>query len=1004
MEYSKINTLHPYYHGKFVTTNNDVVEWYIYREGEAPQNSVELTCAADAMEIEYSSEGIYQPRKCSKLRLSVVTPKPLLDIVDGIGYKTRIVVFMNEHGTTDYKQIYYGFYTSEEYTQELHDSIDVLELEFVDILSVLENITFEATTNMRSFGDILQDVISIQGDDQGITDFVVHQPVNKKEGWWEHVDPYRYWVNESAFVAEDDTSDTDTCAMVLESIALWLNMTFVYHGDKIYLIDYSSLALGEEEGKAEFISFFGDKPRNFTQNISKGALHDVGIADGSSCAFSVGATYTDFKVIATRRDKTITDSLPEWDDLEHMYSVMEDGMVEPYVNVQHNGDYVSWDYGYDNTTAQKPYYTYIVDKFGVKTEHDSTSWTDKVHVVLTQFLWSNDWRCGDGVYCGTRMTPTRLSLIQGFDFANPVVYDNLNFNDTYIKKVNKYDIIPCMWGAYKVTDTTMPNDWNWAMVCKQEHLPNPCGLWADEYPFGERPGSMLGEYTGFIRYADYKAAEKPSQVKWETCLAFYRKTTPYARQIQYKPNTNTLYFRGTLAIPNMTTGKYEYSFNQGSYPSSQLSVSLAKNPYLVINGGGLVISFKYMLGNFGIFPTPEAFKNYDDYTFGMQRDNQYGLAVSVPSKIVFRAKCWIVTDDGETLYFNGSEWVQMGKGYWSDTPLYDISKDEDGNWVFNVIGEPNENGQYWIPVDTPDGNMTFDIKCDTKFGTKVFGTWNDVQNTVSHFNELADADDGWLIPMPNQTINGRLHFTLYAPDILTCPFQYNYCTSIPNELQSQSAISDYDDDYKDFGRKYNAQCFYTAARPDSVFIKDLKISYYAQSNTEDILTEKDKGYGEDIEYVTHVDNKTGVKADYEDKEFNISTYVNGSDSTTFVMTQRDMTQAYDFTDYNERYVFDGEKKSTKAVNQMQEVKYLSKLAAYYSKSRLTFMDCLKFDSSFTPWSYFTTKVKTVTEGGKTTYKSDLFGTPRMLVCDSYRWNVRECQAEVSAKEIHSNYE
>lgn len=69
------------YYTQFKDINDNVIKVEIYKDLDTETLAKELTCAANAIQINYESDDdIYKPLKCSDMQLNILTDKVLEDL------------------------------------------------------------------------------------------------------------------------------------------------------------------------------------------------------------------------------------------------------------------------------------------------------------------------------------------------------------------------------------------------------------------------------------------------------------------------------------------------------------------------------------------------------------------------------------------------------------------------------------------------------------------------------------------------------------------------------------------------------------------------------------------------------------------------------------------------------------------------------------------------------------------------------------------------------------
>lgn len=180
---------------------------------------------------------------------------------------------------------------------------------------------------------------------------------------------------------------------------------------------------------------------------------------------------------------------------------------------------------------------------------------------------------------------------------------------------------------------------------------------------------------------------------------------------------------------------------------------------------------------------------------------------------------------------------------------------------------------------------------------KIFDTWYSLTNQVSYKNNLIDAEEGVLIPLPDYILTGYITFDVCAPDSL-------------------GTIQNYRTD-KEENYTYGKYCH----------IKTLDFKY--TNNKHYIDTFNQKQYDPDILYSNVIDSENVTELD--DFTLKVNTYTDKAGSYSYVIT-KDASDKYDFvsTLLNVNTL----------VSKKQEETIINKMANYYSTPKFIYSNIL----------------------------------------------------------------
>lgn len=224
------------YYTQFKDINENVIDVEIYKDLDAETSAKELTCAANAIQINYESDNdIYKPLKCSDMQLNILTDKVLEDLYTA-KFDVYCIVKRNNN------LVWYGYSTACLYQSD-YVNMDELSLQFNDIISSLENIKYSYFNNNApvSFYQLIKNIIQ-RIDKAGVIQKIYLHNSMKLDNSTDLLN--KLYIIERNFFDEEE--EAENCKDVLEYIAQYLNCSCMYYDNSIYLINYSALDMVKE--------------------------------------------------------------------------------------------------------------------------------------------------------------------------------------------------------------------------------------------------------------------------------------------------------------------------------------------------------------------------------------------------------------------------------------------------------------------------------------------------------------------------------------------------------------------------------------------------------------------------------------------------------------------------------------------------------------------------------------------------------------------------------------
>lgn len=299
------------FHSTFYDVDNNKIDVQIYKNVEDATEVTDevLTLSADAISIKYVSDDIFQPLKQSGCTINILTNSILTDLYTGELNKVTVKVFKND------TLFWFGFLTPNIYSSEFESDLDLLQLEFVDVVSNLENVKFSKSENsISSFYDIITAALKRIDTGCTINKVYLHNSLTIDGG---HDVLKNLYIQERNFY--DESEEPQTYKEVIEDILRYLGMTLIQFQDRYYLIDYEAL----KSGNYSFTKFdlTEESSEIVTLEQDKRTLGTIGVSSANA-SISLGNIYNQVSIVANCNPAdSVQPDLIDNDDLEAVSSV-----------------------------------------------------------------------------------------------------------------------------------------------------------------------------------------------------------------------------------------------------------------------------------------------------------------------------------------------------------------------------------------------------------------------------------------------------------------------------------------------------------------------------------------------------------------------------------------------------------------------------------------------------------------------------------------------------------
>lgn len=214
----------------------------------------ELLFAPNPFVVEYETDDLYKPYKCSRATINLLDYHNLLFDLEG---KKNIPVTLHRINTkTDENDLVWcGVLSNDVLTQDFNEEVTNLSLTAVDYISLLKYKPYKRLSYFKgivTFRDLI--VKAFESIDE-LTTLFVHNTLEYIHIQSEDFNKNRPLVQNLSFF-EDNFFNEDgepvTILEALESVLKALNFTLIAQGDKMYILDYKALG----NGFTEFLEYY----------------------------------------------------------------------------------------------------------------------------------------------------------------------------------------------------------------------------------------------------------------------------------------------------------------------------------------------------------------------------------------------------------------------------------------------------------------------------------------------------------------------------------------------------------------------------------------------------------------------------------------------------------------------------------------------------------------------------------------------------------------------------
>jgi len=227
------------YTGQFRNINNVLYQVDILTNN-GTTGTTELTFSDSAFNVEYNGgKTIYEPFKLSNATCTIIDDSYHFDFYSSTAQGTKITLTNIDNGSIEWV----GYLTPNIYTQGFEQEFETIELEAIDGLSTLEDYKYSNING--SYKDIVSFeslIINIIKKCNCYTDIYLPQTVQTTN----YSSAYNHNVFKELFITEQnfyslDDNEPMTYKEVFESILMFLGLTAVDFGSKIFILDFDGI-------------------------------------------------------------------------------------------------------------------------------------------------------------------------------------------------------------------------------------------------------------------------------------------------------------------------------------------------------------------------------------------------------------------------------------------------------------------------------------------------------------------------------------------------------------------------------------------------------------------------------------------------------------------------------------------------------------------------------------------------------------------------------------------
>lgn len=294
------------YYNSFKDINENTIKVEVYINTTNTVTAEELYSSAEAVNIEYSCDDIFQPLKLSGASINFIVDKVLEDLYTGVLDSIRVHIYKNG------ELFWVGYQTPNMYSQGYNEEYEELTIECVDTLSICENIKYkylDGENKVTTFYDIITHILDHCDAEKIIPNLYIHNSFSY-ESTYDIIS--RFSIQERNFFDEEE--EPQNTQEILSDIMRFMGMTLIQYKNAYYAVDFNSLKYGNKSftkynrttGTSEIV----------TLDIPGRNLMDIGIGERNG-SISLGDVYNKINLIANTNtmESVIPDAVEDEEDI-----------------------------------------------------------------------------------------------------------------------------------------------------------------------------------------------------------------------------------------------------------------------------------------------------------------------------------------------------------------------------------------------------------------------------------------------------------------------------------------------------------------------------------------------------------------------------------------------------------------------------------------------------------------------------------------------------------------
>lgn len=197
----------------------------------------------DAFVVSRNSDHLYKPYKCSDAVANLYIPN-VLEVLEGMGHHNMVCIWQRYDSVSNkWDNLYLGCVTDNSFNQDFIYEYDSFELSFQDYFSTLRYHPFRLQNGERPRNRTFLELLfeGLQRLNGMYSDIYITKSKYLTDAESENIFK-NLLINDICFIDEDDKNDNWTYLQIIEEMCKYLNVSIIPQGDKLYIVDYSTIA------------------------------------------------------------------------------------------------------------------------------------------------------------------------------------------------------------------------------------------------------------------------------------------------------------------------------------------------------------------------------------------------------------------------------------------------------------------------------------------------------------------------------------------------------------------------------------------------------------------------------------------------------------------------------------------------------------------------------------------------------------------------------------------